>query len=197
MPTAHPDFSHFFQVLSNSVVLVAWQGNLVRRAPPRYLSRPYRFTGVGSVYAGGRWSVEGLMPTVYASADALTLAAEVNHKASRYGLVPAQLRAQLSIGMNWNLQSVVDLTAKATLRALKVTMAQITKCDWEAEQAAGREALTQAIARAAYERLAEALIVPSARRSGGVNVVYYPPHRRDGTLIYTVDEANIPFVHGL
>ena len=197
MPTAHPNFFHFFQALADPAIFVAWQGDLQRQAQPRYMSRPYRFTGVGSVYAGGRWSVKGLMPTVYASKDALTLSAEVNHKASRYGFTPAQLKAQLTVGMNWKLQAVVDLTAKATLRALNVTKAQIVHCNWEAEQAAGREAITQAIARAAYERLAEGLIVPSARRPSGVNVAFYPPHRRDGSLIQTFDEASIAFMHGL
>src|SRR5256885_1874032 len=55
----------------------------------------------------------------------------------------------------------------------------------------------KAIARAAFEQLAEGLIVPSARLKGGVNIVFFPSHRRDGTLIQTLDEANVPFTHGL
>ena len=35
-----------------------------------------------------------------------------------------------------------------------------------------REALTQAIARAAFEHLAEGLVMPSARLKGGVNIHY-------------------------
>ena len=57
--------------------------------------------------------------------------------------------------------------------------------------------MTQAIARAAFEHLAEGLIVPSARLKGGVNVVCFPTHRQNGTLIQTLDEANVPFTHGL
>lgn len=61
-----------------------------------------------------------------------------------------------------------------------------------------REALTPAIARAAFEHLAEGLAVPSARRKGGVNIIYYPSHRRDGTVIQTLNPAALPpDMHGL
>jgi RES domain-containing protein len=195
--TAHPDFPRLYNSLANCSLFAAWQGDVVRQALPRYMSRPYRLTGLGPVKAGGRYTVPGLMPTVYASTDAATLAAELNYKAPRYGLTPGQLRAQLTIGMRWKLQGAVDLTMAATLGALGVSKAEIVNCDWLAEQNAGREALTQAIARAAFERLAEGLIVPSARRPGGVNIVYFPSHRRDGTVIETYDEASVSFFHGL
>jgi RES domain-containing protein len=80
---------------------------------------------------------------------------------------------------------------------LGVKKSDILACDWDAEQSAGKEPVTQAIARAALENFAEGLVVPSARHRGGVNIVYYPAHRRDGTAIKTLDEASIPFVHGL
>jgi RES domain-containing protein len=125
------------------------------------------------------------------------LGAEAHYKWSRYGWTSAHFNAQLIVGMRWELQAVVDLTSPDTLKALKVTASEIVRVDWEAEQAAGREAVTQAIGRAAFEHLAEGLIVPSARLEGGVNIVYYPSHTRGGTLIHTLDEANIPFMHGL
>jgi RES domain-containing protein len=195
--TAHPAFLRFYQSLANRSLFTPWRGNVVRQALPRYMSRPYRLTGLGPVRAGGRYTVPSLMPTVYASTDAMTLAAELSYKAPRYGLTPGQLRAQLMVGMRWEIQEVVDLTMAATLGLLGVSKAELVSCDWLAEQNAGREALTQAIARAAFERQAEGLVVPSARRPGGVNIVYFPSHRRDGSVIETPDEANIPFLHGL
>lgn len=195
--TTHKDFPRFFNVLSNPARLSTWNGDVVRQGVPRWLSRPYRFTGVGSAYAGARWSVRGLMPTVYASTDPATLAAEANYKGLRHGWTAADFNARLTIGMHWELQAVVDLTNAATLKALKVTTKEIVICDWETEQANGDEPVTQAIARAAFESLAEGLIVPCARRKGGVNIVFYPSHRRDGTVIQTLNEAAIPFMHGL
>jgi RES domain-containing protein len=194
---AHPDFRRFHEVLANQNLFTLWRGNVLRQAPPRYMSLPYRLTGLGPARAGGRYTVRALMPTVYASTDAATLAAELNFKAPRYGLTPGQLKAQLTVGMRWEIQRVVDLTAAETLELLGVETDDLVRCDWLTEQNAGREALTQAIARAAFERQAEGLVVPSARLRGGVNVVYFPSHRRDGTLIETPDEAGVPFIHGL
>ncbi len=165
---------------------------MVRQSAPRWMSRPYRLTGLGSALGGARWSVKGLMPTIYASTDPATLSAEANYKGLRYGWTPADFHARLTVGMHWELQAVVDLTAVATLKDLGVTANEIVGVDWYAEQSAGREAVTQAIARAAFEQLAEGLVVPSARRLGGVNIVYYPSHRRDGTLIQTLNAAALP-----
>ena len=137
------------------------------------------------------------MPTVYASTDPVTLNAEAYYKGLRYGWTQADFKSQLIVGMRWELQAVVDLTAAITRRALGVSLGQIMNADWYAEQSALREPVTQAIARGAFENEAEGLIVPSARRRGGVNIVYYPCHRRNGTIIQTPAEASIPFMHGL
>lgn len=100
--------------------------------------------------------------------------------------------------MNWQLQRTLDLTDPAIRRALQVRVTDILNCDWPGEQGAGREALTQAIARAAFENLAEGLVVPSARHPGGVNIVYYPSNRLPGTVIDVLDPAGLPpDKHGL
>jgi len=196
--TPHPDFARFFNALQNNPDLFTpFQADVYRQTLPRFMSLPYRFTGVGSVLSGGRWGVQRLMPAVYASTDLQTLTAEAYYRGRLYGWMPQQFKTQLVVTMRWELQAVLDLTAPATLKLLKVKNAEILACDWLAEQSALREAITQAIARAAFENQAEGMVVPSARRSGGINVVYYPTHRRSGTGIQTRDEANIPFMHGL
>ncbi len=196
MPAAHPEFPRFFAALADPALFAPWEGDVVRQALPRWMSRPYRLTGAGSLRTGGRWTARGLMPSVYASTDPATLAAEANHKWTRFGWTAAQFHPQTTVSMHWKLRRVVDLTQPGTLAALHVTSPQIAACDWEAKQAEGDEPLTQAIARAAFERLAEGLVVPSVRLAGGVNVVYFPVHRLDGSEILTPDEASIPFVHG-
>jgi RES domain-containing protein len=195
--TPHNDFQNFYNVLADPRYFTPWQGNVVRKQAPRWLSRPYRFTGLGSVRVGGRYSVKGLMPSVYASDNPATLDAELNYKGLKYGWQPSDFTTLLQIGMRWKLQAVIDLSSRAVLASLGVTGQALSACDWEGEQMADREPLTQAIARAAFERFAEGLVVPSARRLGGLNVVYFPTHRRDGTEILTNDEANIPVIPGL
>jgi RES domain-containing protein len=153
MATAHADFPKFFKALSEPALFTAWKGDVVRQSIPRWLSEPYRFTGAGSLLAGGRWTVQRLMPTVYASTEPDTLHAEAYYKARRYGWTRADFNAQLIIGMHWELQAVLDLTSAEILRLLKVKKSEILQCNWSAEQKAGRESLTQAIARAAFETL--------------------------------------------
>lgn len=197
--TPHPDFPFFFDVFKSTPALFgSYNANVFRQSQPRWMSLPYRFTGIGSVMTGARWSVKGLMPTLYASLDPHTLSDEAYHKARRYGWNPDEFPGpQLVVRMRWNLQRVVDLTLAATRKALAVTKRDLIECDWPTEQSHGREALTQAIGRAAFENLGEGLVVPSARRAGGVNMVYYPAHRQAGSSIGTADETNIPFTHGL
>ena len=198
MITPHLDFLWYFDLLAaNPALFIPWKGDLVRQSVPRWLSEPYRFTGVGAALTGARWSVKQLMPAVYASTDPATLSAEANYKGQRYGWTQSDFKTQLIVGMHWELQKVLDLTAAATLAALKVQTKELLQCDWRAEQSGGTEPMTQAIARAAFENLAEGLVVPSARLPGGVNVVYFPTHRRAGTVIQMLDPASIPFAHGL
>lgn len=199
MLKAHPNFDQFFEALRhNSDLFRPWAGDVIRQAAPRWLSAPFRFTGVGSVLTGARWSVKGMIPTIYASLNPDTLNAEAYHKGRRYGWTAADFLSQLRIGMHWQLQRTLNLTDPAIRRALRVRITDLLNCDWRAEQNAGREALTQSIARAAFENLGEGLIVPSARHYGGVNVVFYPSNRRAGSVINVLDPGNLPpDMHGL
>jgi len=123
--------------------------------------------------------------------------AEFYHKALRYGFTDSDYLAQTIVWMEWELQAVLDLTIPALRREMGIAQRAILGCDWNGEQTLGTEPLTQAIARAAFEHLVEGLVVPSARYPGGINVVYFPCHRRDGSVIRTLDEDSIPRVPGL
>lgn len=199
--TAHKSFELFFHALAPKAhpnLFTSWKGNVLRQGLPRWMSRPYRFTGMGSALYGGRWNVRRLMPAMYASTDPITLSEEVNHKRQEHGFDDKDFLPQLIIPMRWEFQKVVDLTNSTTLKALRVKRKEVFDCDWENEQEDGTEPVTQAIARAAFERLAEGLVVPSVRHSGGVNIVYFPCHRLDGTVVETLKPEELPpDMHGL
>ncbi len=199
MVTPHPDFPSFYSLLSgpSAPPRVGWGGNLFRYAQPKYMSEPYRLTGVGSVRNGGRWNVKDLIPANYFSTDPTTAAAEADAKAIAAGWPAHTLVPLTRVVFGITLRSVLDLTVAATQAVLNVTPAQLTTCPWSAEQAAGREALTQAVGRAAFETYAEGLLVPSAQRPGGVNLVVFPPHLRPGSSVTAYHGQHIPFVHGL
>lgn len=197
MANAHARFPQFYAAIKNEPLFTPWQGDVLRATLPRWISRPYRFTGTGALLSGGRWNNLKLIPAVYFADSVQTLVAEAEAWANRYGWTVADLKPQTRMTVHLKLQAVLDLTAKATLAQLDLNVGQLTSCDWKADQDAGREALTQSLGRAAFECLAEGLVAPSARHPGGTTVVIFPSHRRDASTILTRDEAEIPFVHGL
>ena len=197
MPTAHMDFSRIYAALKDGALFKPWQGDVLRSTAPRWVSSPYRFTGTGALLAGGRWNNLKLLPAVYLADSVETLNAEAEAWARRYGWKVADLKPQTRITVRLELQAMLDLTSPDSLRTLGFTAKRLTSCDWKAEQDAGREALTQAVARAAFETMSEGLIAPSARHPGGANIVLFPCHRRDGSVVLTKNEGDIPFMHGL
>ena len=111
--------------------------------------------------------MKNLVPVMNFGATAAVCAAEADAKAIRNGWPPGSFSPQTRVAFHLQLQAVLDFTNAAAIRALGIKKTELMGCDWEAEQTAGREALTQALARAAFETYAEGLIVPSARLKGG------------------------------
>jgi hypothetical protein len=81
-------------------------------------------------------------------------------------MVIAAVEARLSL--------VLDLTQPMVLRTLREPLARLRREDWQRAQDQGREALTQAIGRAAFEEGLEALLAPSAAVEDAVNIVVFP-----------------------
>lgn len=160
------------------------------------MSRPYRLTGVGALRKGGRWNVQNLIPALNFGETPFVVAAEIYASAAASGW-KGTIKPHMFVAFDLKLNNALDLTDPATLATLQTTSADLTSCDWLAAQAAGAEALTQAVARAAFETLCEGLIVPSARYPGGKNMIMFPAHLQSATQIIAQDESKIPFEHGL
>lgn len=96
------------------------------------------------------------------------------------------------VGVVAKFQAVFDITAKPFLDALGLTIADLISVNWKAEQAAAREALTQAIGRLSYAANVEALLVPSARLAGEYNIVTFPRRRRTGSSVRIDNVRRLP-----
>jgi RES domain-containing protein len=192
-------FGRWFAVLNGAAApaRIKWVGDVFRSTLPKWMSKPYRLTGVGSVLSGGRWNGKSLVPAINFGTTAAVTAAEADAKAIRSGWPPGSLSPQTRVAFRLDLQSILDLTDATVLKTLGVRNSDLTGCDWETEQNAGREALTQALARAAFETHTEGLLVPSARLKNGVNTVVFPIHLVPDSTITAHNESQIPFVHGL
>jgi RES domain-containing protein len=197
MPNPHSSFPQLFQSIMGGALLTPWAGPIFRSAAVKFMSHPYRMTGLGAALMGGRWNVLNLMPANYFSLDLVTLAAEVNARLARYQFRPVSFQPHVTAGFTASLQAVLDLTNPAVLNALGLTSAGLTACPWLAIQNSGHEALTQACARAAFENTAEALLAPSAQNVGGKNLIVFPSNVRAGSSVAAMNASQIPFVHGL
>jgi RES domain-containing protein len=91
-----------------------------------------------------------------------------------YGILIAQAMPRVIVSVRVKLQRTLNLKDGKTRRLLGVSEKRILDESWRNKQANGREALTQAIARLAYAKNWEGLLVPSAARKGGVNLIVFP-----------------------
>jgi RES domain-containing protein len=78
------------------------------------------------------------------------------------------------VALEVSLRLVLDLTNGAVRRALGVSGDRMLKEPWREEQKKGREAITQAIGRLAFDAEVEGILVPSAAKAGGVNLIVFP-----------------------
>src|SRR3954453_184789 len=166
---------------------VRWSGLVYRSASPRYANKDHLLTGIGSKNAGARWNPPRSFPTLYASLDPHTALDEVLAHFRHFGLPIESAMPRVTVAVRVAIARVLDLTDGANRSALRVSARRMLREPWREEQAAGREALTQALGRLAYDLDWESLLVPSAARRGGVNLIIFPDNLTLGSAIEIVN----------
>lgn len=151
-----------------------WRGIVYRSVEPGYANSGDLLSGEGSRRNGGRWNPKGSFPTVYGSLDLETALAEALAHARYYGLSDAYILPRMFVAMRVSLRRVLDLRDAAVRRRLCLGLRRIRTVDWRRIQNVGREAVTQALGRAAHEAGIEGLLVPSSPRRSGVNLAWFP-----------------------
>lgn len=147
---------------------------MFRSASPKYANRDDIITGAGSKVAGGRWNPPGGFHTVYASLEVETAVAEALQHFRYYGLPVSKAMPRVIVALEAKLERVLDLRDGDVRRVLVVSKKRMLSEPWREEQRKGREALTQAIGRLAYESDVQALRVPSTARTVGSNLIIFP-----------------------
>ena len=163
-----------------------WHGVLFRSAEPKYAMRDDRLDGIGGEKNGGRWNPVGCR-CVYGSLTPESAMAETLAAGRHYGLGPHAAMPRTFFAFEAEVTAALDLTDGAARRRLRVPLADLLGCDWRGERAAGREALTQTVGRAALRAGVEALLVPSASEAGGTNLVVFPPALRPGSRLVALN----------
>jgi RES domain-containing protein len=171
----HPESVRLQSALAKCLAHAApWKGELYRSASPKYANKDDIITGAGSKAAGARWNPPGIFHTVYASLEVETAVAEALQHFRYYGLPVSKAMPRVIVALEAKLERVLDLRDGAVRRVLGVSEKRMLTEPWREEQKKGREALTQALGRFAFELDFQALLVPSAARRGGSNLILLP-----------------------
>ena len=108
----------------------------------------------------------------------------------RGGGIPfrAAVRANFSKGL--------DLVAPKGLRTKPwLELDRLLAEDWHKVNDAKHESQSQAFGRAAHDIGAEALLVPSARVAGGMNLVYFPQSLGRGSKVEIFGENDLTWIY--
>jgi RES domain-containing protein len=149
-------------------------------------------TGLGSKVAGARWNPPGGFPAVYASLDPHTALDEVLAHFRHFGFPIELAMPRLTASVRVRLGRLLDLTHGPTRSPLRVSARRMIEEPWRELQAEGREAITQALGRLAWEIGLEALLVPSSARPGGMNLIHFPDHAREGSFLEILNAEELP-----
>ena len=108
---------------------------------------------------------------IYSSTKPGTAVEEAFQLAADYELSPDDLKPRITCGIEWDLARVIDLTQKNLPSWLKPTR-------WKQEDFlrindSDFETLCKAFGRAARNSMISAILCPSARVEGGVNLVVF------------------------
>lgn len=190
----HADSDRLARAVAKCVGLaVPWSGTLYRSASPRYANKDDLTTGAGSKATGARWNPPDSFRAVYASVEVETALDEVLAHFRHYGLPIAKAMPRVIVSLEATLQRVLDFSDGATRRALGVSEQRLLSEPWREVQKKGKEALTQAVGRLAYGAGVEALLVPSAARKGGHNLVIFPANLdAPGSWLKIINRDDLP-----
>ncbi|MFI5455497.1 MAG: RES family NAD+ phosphorylase [Isosphaerales bacterium] len=189
----HPESDRLRRALERCASrAVRWSGVVYRSASPHYANKDDLLTGVGSKTAGARWNPPKSFPTVYSSLDPHTALDEVLAHFRYFKLPIESAMPRVMVSVSVRLGTVLDLTDWKTRSALQVSERRMLDEPWREEQNANREALIQALGRLGHELGWEGLLVPSAARRGGMNLIVFPANLSRRSFLEIINVGHLP-----
>ena len=170
---------------------IPFEGTILRSAGIPYANEQDLFSGAGASAFGARWNRKGIR-AVYGSLEIETAVQEAYQEFLSYGLPLSGIRPRVLAGANTKLSAVFDLTSLAIRRNIGFTLQELLEEDWKGIQAAGEESWSQAIGRGCRAAGLEALLVPSARRRHGKNLVIFPDQLVLGSVLEPIAPHELP-----
>jgi len=173
--TPHPESGRLERALVRCAPFgEEWAGFVYRSSSPEYAGRDDLITGAGAKKAGGRWNPRESFHTIYSSVDFETAAAEVMAHYRRFHIPEHLAMPRLFAAVEVQLTRVLDLRRGPVRRTMKVSAERLSAEEWWKLPKRGKEAITQAIGRLAWQAGWQALLTPSAAHPGGTNLIVFP-----------------------
>ncbi|MHB1421753.1 MAG: RES family NAD+ phosphorylase [Gemmataceae bacterium] len=139
-----------------------------------YANQDDLLSGDGSLKHGGRYNPKGAFRVIYGSLELDTATAELlaHHRRQGRPDPEADVFPFVAVSLEAEVERLLDLTNATVRRTLKVRKKDLVG-DWQSMQDLGQEALTQALGRMGHAASYQGLLVPSAAKPGGRNVVLF------------------------
>ncbi|WP_076347092.1 RES family NAD+ phosphorylase [Paludisphaera borealis] len=189
----HPDSPRLERAVTRLLpAAVPFQGVAYRSASPRYANLHDLLTGAGARLSGARWNPPGSFPSVYLSLDPHTALDEVLAHFHHYALSIPSAMPRVTVAVSASLQRLLDLTDAEVCSSLRLSRRRLLTEPWREMQAAGEEAVTQAVGRVAFHAGVEGLLVPSAARAHGVNLIVFPANIDRSSLLEVLGAEELP-----
>jgi RES domain-containing protein len=173
-------------------LVAPWSGDIYRFSAPKWSSPNELLTGAGALDAGGRWHPIGQFRAVYASLDPLTALEESLAQSRRFNLSIRTAMPKTVNAIAVKLHVVLDLTNGLIRQRLVLSERRILLEPWWEREARDEEALTQAVGRVAWELGLEALLVPSAAKTSGKGMVFFPDHKDSRSTLEIINPDQLP-----
>jgi len=173
-PVDPPEVVELFEIIADLFAQAEGLDNVViRNVGAKYATKNNFYSGAGAAKTGGRWNPKGL-EAIYTSLDVETAKLEAYQDFIYRGFLLTAITPRVTAGAKVKLSKVLDLTDVKVLKKIGFTKKELILEDWRAIQKARDESWTQAIGRGVYVAGFEGLIVPSARKDDGKNIVSFP-----------------------
>ena len=170
----------------------AFSGDTFRFANAGYASADVLISGYGAMQHGGRWNPRGEFPTTYLALDVETAWAEKLHTFRHYGLPLEHCLPASLVLIKINLFQVLDLTTASHRNRLGLTAETMIAGRPPAPNGSRHELARHALARLAHAAGIEGLLVPSARRPDGKNLVVFPQNLGKRSELIIVNPERLP-----
>ena len=189
---AHPEYERLRATLAERIDAITEPCHrfLYRFSKSEFAESAEFLSGRGTLIWGTRFGAAGTYPILYGSTSHQLALEEVFDEYRKYGIQTPPLDHVVR-SFECCPPTTLNLCSENVLKVLDLPSSVIVAEDWREDRDSGREALTQAVGRAARANGVQALVVPSRLSATDRNVAIFCDTLGRGTFIRLVSDHSI------